>query len=797
MRRQHMASRLDFERIVGLQMAGRQWRLRFTPTPKHLVATRSLQPWLVLSGGLLFTGILGAFLLVVTGRTVQIENEVAQRTIELRQQKAGLEKEIAARKRAQAEVQVLNETLEQRVSARTAQLQSLNQKYHSIFENAIEGIFQTTPEGRFLAVNPAMARLLGYRTPEELIRERTNIVSQGYVQPELRNAFKRLLDEHGVVRDFQYAVYTKDGRTIWVSENARAVRDAQGKLLYYEGSMQDVTERKRTEQRLAAQHALAAVLAEGTSLAGVARGLLQVLCQTFEWDLGALWKLDPVAQALRCIEIWQAPSREFREWIAVSREIACAPGIDYPGHVWMMGQSTWIADIASGADSPRKAIAARVGLRTVVALPIRLRDEVFSVIELYSAHIRTAESELSALFEELGGQIGQFIERKQLEEKLLQAQKMECVGQLAAGVAHDFNNLLVVLQGYPQVLLARKSLDPDTADSLREMMVAAEQAAKLTRQLLVFSRKQVLHFTVLSLNDLVGNLAKMLRRVLGEDIILESHLGADPSWINADAGMVEQVLINLAVNGRDAMPGGGKLVIGTDQLVLDAKSKPNHPEARAGEFVCLRVADTGHGMPPAVMRRMFEPFFTTKEVGKGTGLGLATVFGIVKQHDGWIELASQVGVGTTFEVYFPRATPTAALEAQKLQEIKARGGSETVLLVEDDPTVRRLAAKVLEGHGYRVLEARSGVEALSIWDEHRNVIQLLLTDMVMPDSVTGRELAERLQKQKPGLKVIYTSGYPQKAADAGFMLQEGVNFLSKPYGTRQLAHAVRERLDRD
>ncbi len=382
-----------------------------------------------------------------------------------------------------------------------------------------------------------------------------------------------------------------------------------------------------------------------------------------------------------------------------------------------------------------------------------------------------------------------------LEAQLRHAQKLESVGQLAAGVAHDFNNILTVIQGYSEFLLVCCKDDETIRKPLKQIGDAAKRAASLTRQLLAFSRKQVIQPKVQSLNWVLQNLGNMLPRLLGEDILLETNYLPGLPQIEADTGMLEQIVMNLAVNARDAMPKGGKLFIGTTAAVIDENYSSRHPESRTGTFVCLTVTDTGCGMDSKTMERIFEPFFTTKEVGKGTGLGLATVYGIVKQHRGWLHVSSEVGMGTTFKTYLPAiAAAEEVILATPSTPAPVEGGQETILLVEDEPVVRELVREILQTYQYRVIEAGSGVEALRIWDEHNGQFDLLLTDIVMPEGLNGRELAEQLRRRKPRLKVIFSSGY--SAESSGKELRDGdTSFLAKPYRPQELAQLVRRRLD--
>ena len=387
-------------------------------------------------------------------------------------------------------------------------------------------------------------------------------------------------------------------------------------------------------------------------------------------------------------------------------------------------------------------------------------------------------------------------ERQSLEAQLRQSQKMESVGQLAAGVAHDFNNMLTIIQGHSGLLMAKASEKPGLVESAQAISFAAERAASLTRQLLMFSRKSLMQPKPLDLREVVSHMGKMLPRLLGETVALEFHPCPKLPLVHADVGMVEQVIMNLAVNARDAMPKGGTLIIDTVPVTFDESYVHTHTEAHQGAYVCLRVTDTGSGMDTYTMSRIFEPFFTTKEVGKGTGLGLATVYGIMKQHEGWIDVESEVGKGTTFTVFFPSTGETADNKPEESgpgQEI--RGGRETILVVEDEPVLRDLAHLILAECGYNVLEAGSGREALQIWERERQTIDLVLTDMVMPEGVSGMDLAQQLLTNNPKLKVIFASGYSMEEVDTVFVRKGCATFLQKPYTHLSLAKAVRDCLD--
>jgi hypothetical protein len=384
--------------------------------------------------------------------------------------------------------------------------------------------------------------------------------------------------------------------------------------------------------------------------------------------------------------------------------------------------------------------------------------------------------------------------QRHLEEQLRQSQKMEAVGQLAGGIAHDFNNLLTAILGSTQLLLHNTPPDDPRREDAEEIRNAGLRAAELTRQLLAFSRRQVLAPKVLELNAVVANMERMLRRLLGEDVELATTLDPATGAVSADPGQLEQVLLNLAVNARDAMPGGGRLSVGTSRLAITEEHVERRHRLPPGDYACLAVTDTGVGMDDATQAHLFEPFFTTKEVGKGTGLGLATVYGIVKQSGGYIWVYSEPARGTTVKVYLPRVPGVAEAAAPAPVPTVVRGGHETVLLVEDAAPVRTLARRSLEARGYRVLDASDGPAALELSARHTGGIDLLVTDVVMP-GMSGRELAERLAPQRPGMKVLYTSGYTDDAMVRQGVLTAGVAFLQKPFVPDTLARKVRDVLD--
>jgi len=388
-------------------------------------------------------------------------------------------------------------------------------------------------------------------------------------------------------------------------------------------------------------------------------------------------------------------------------------------------------------------------------------------------------------------------ERRVLEQQLRQSQKMEAVGRLAGGIAHDFNNLLMVISGYSEFLLERLGGEPHLRGPAQEIASASERASSLTRQLLAFSRKQMLAPRIVNLNDIATENLKMLTRMIGEDIDLVMTPGKSLWSVRADAGQIEQVIMNLAVNARDAMPSGGKLTIETANITLDEEYARVHAPLNAGDYVMVSINDTGAGMDAETQSHIFEPFFTTKGT-KGTGLGLSTVYGIIKQSGGYIWVYSEVGRGTTFKIYLPRVPsieePAMHTIAAPAQFQKVEPGTETILLVEDEANLRYLARQYLEKQGYRVIEAADGAVAMQIAVAHEGVIHLLLTDVIMP-GMNGRELAQRISEIRPNVKVLYMSGYTENVIGQDGTLDAGVRLLQKPFNLRDLKSKVREVLD--
>jgi signal transduction histidine kinase len=518
--------------------------------------------------------------------------------------------------------------------------------------------------------------------------------------------------------------------------------------------------------------------------------------------MGAFWRLDKQSHVLRCLDLWQAPTLKAEEFVLATWQHAFGPGEGLPGHVWRQGKPSWIADVLREENFPRAEAAGKVGFHGAFGFPIKIGTEVEGVIELYSREIEEPDEELLKMVTDVGLKIGQFGERARAEEalrrteaQLQQSQKMEAVGRLAGGVAHDFNNMLTVIRGYSELVLSRLGAGEPLRKELEEVKKAADRASGLTSQLLAFSRRQFIAAKTLDLNAIIHNMEGMLRRLLGEDIVeLCTVLDPQTGQIKADPGQIEQVIMNLAVNARDAMPSGGRVTIETGNINFGQEGYRAPLGLEPGRYVALIIRDTGLGMDEETQSHIFEPFFTTKEKGKGTGLGLSTVYGIVKQSGGYIEVESKPGRGAVFKIYFPCVD--GAMEESATETVTADSirGRETVLLVEDEPGVRRLVNETLRIHGYTVLEARHGIEALLTGAKHMGPIHLLLTDVVMPQ-MSGPEVAEKLSGVRPAVKVLYMSGYPDHPVFSKGGVDTERCFLQKPFTPNALAQKVREVLD--
>ena len=526
----------------------------------------------------------------------------------------------------------------------------------------------------------------------------------------------------------------------------------------------------------------------------------QELKKLVDFDRIAINIIDPTAQAFLIKYLWGPTQPSRRQGDIVPLEGTVTQQVFQTRQT--LTSEDLSKDIHTGARLTTEGGYLRLGLRSSIAVPLISKGSIIGSFVLRSCQLGHYGSKEQAILERLAHQIAPAVENARLheeqlgaEEQLSQAQKMQSVGQLAGGVAHDFNNLLTAIMGYVQLSLWEAPPESNISNNLQEVGKAAERAANLTGQLLAFSRRQVIEPKVIDLNDLVINLDKMLRRLIGEDVELVTLPATGLEPIQADPGQMEQVLVNLAVNARDAMPAGGKLTIKTANVTLDAEYVQQHGDASPGRHVMVAVSDTGTGISEEVREHIFEPFFTTKEVGEGTGLGLATCFGIVQQNGGHIEVDSEPGQGTSFKVYLPVTEETYEAETEIVDSSNSPQGKETVLLAEDEPLVRSMVATVLRDRGYEVLEAANGEEALRMVQQYGGEgIDLLVTDVVMPQ-MGGPELAEKLHTAHVNIKVLFTSGYTGDYQSHLNTLTTGTDFLAKPYMPDALTVKVREVLD--
>jgi PAS domain S-box-containing protein len=906
-------------------------------------------------------------------------------------------------------ISVFGKDITERKTAEAA-LREAEAKYRDIFEGALEGIYRTSLGGKPLAANPAAARMLGYHSTREFLSAITDTAQQVWLDPNGRSPYLQLLEQHGVVRGYECQFKRKDGTAIWVSLNSRKVFGEDGRVLYTEGFIEDITECKRMQDALRkseeqfakafrgnpAAMLLAKVEGEGNRIVDANEAFERVLGYPREevigriaHELGLFTDPGEYDEWMKQFRGGRIRSFEFhfrRRTGDVGTGLISAESIELDGEPWMIAAAIditerkeaearlqaqserfqsiiegtdagyfrlgmdgcyedanpawvrmhgftrredaiglhfsavqvpdnksnleeivealkrgeparsgelsrlrrdgtigyqsfsasavvdgdrvigvegfmiditerkkiqalyelisenaadviWIWDLEEGrcvyvspsveqlrgfspeevlaqpldqamlGDSYRGAVAEIESRRAAVesgdeGVRIRTNEVVYACKDGTTVATETVTKLVSGVHGRVRYVIGVSrditalkraeAEKTKIEDQLRQAQKLESVGRLAAGVAHDFNNLLTVINGFSRLLLRGMEAGDPLREGLEEIHKAGERAAGLTQQLLAFSRKQMLQPRVLDLNRVVDEMRPMLERLMGEDVEVCVKLHAEATTIRADPHQLGQVLMNLAVNSRDAMPNGGRISIETGLVQWGESEIQSRPGAHAGPYVMLAVSDTGVGMNQETRGHIFEPFFTTKGVGKGTGLGLSTIHGIVEQSGGYVEAASEVGRGTTFQIYLPKVMDAQA-DSARPEAAAAVGGQETVLVVEDQAVVRRYAAAALRTFGYEVIEAENAEEALRVCERESERINLVLTDVVMP-GLSGRELADHLKKRRPGIKVMFMSGYTDDAIVHHGALEKDAEFIQKPFSPDQLAIKVREML---
>ena len=637
-------------------------------------------------------------------------------------------------------------------------LKKSEERFKELYDDAPIGYFEYNTDGCITSVNRTELEMLGYSV-EEMIGQPPwkFVVEEDIARQRILDVLAGIMPPaRGLERTFR----RKDGMTFPALIQDRLFQDAEGKILGIRGTIQDITDRKRIEVSLRKSEQTYRTLVESSTdailMLDTERNILA--CNQSFLDLFGYERGEAVGGSIRVVHPSDESFRSFGKTVYSM--------IERSGFF----KGEW---------------------------EFKRKDNVIFSAETVTSAIKSAEGSTTgyiAILRDLTDRKQAEEERVALVDQLRQSQKMEAIGRLAGGVAHDFNNLLTVIKGYCQLSLVEMKEGNPLREAFEVINTATEKAADLTRQLLAFSRRQIMEMRVLDLNSLLQDLDKMLRRIIGEDIELVAQLGEDLGRVKTDPGQIEQMVMNLAVNAKDAMPKGGKLIIETANVELDEAYAHAHVAVTPGRFVMIAVSDTGAGMAPEVRDRVFEPFFTTKEKGKGTGLGLSTVYGIVKQSSGNIWVYSEPGKGTTFRVYLPHVDEPAEELKEKVVGEELPRGSETILIVEDDEEVRNLAARVLKAQGYIVLDGSYGDEALNVCRKHKGPIHLLVTDVVMP-GMDGRALSERLSHLHPEMKVLYMSGYTEDAIIHHGVMGKGMNYIQKPFTVNGLTRKVREVLN--
>lgn len=708
-----------------------------------------------------------------------------------------------------------NRVLE-RVTEEAANAQSMTQllqesrfRTRAIVESALDCIISVDEQGRIIEFNPAAEQVFGYARDEMLDEP----MAERIIPPALRAlhtaGFQRLLatgNSQILDRRFEISAIRRDGREFPI-EIAITRSSIQGRQVFT-AYLRDITERRQAEQSLTRQalearllHEASAMVAEPGPFEEQLQRIVDLVCRVMGWPIGHVWLPLDDGSGLVSSSIWHLENPAAHGPFRVeTNEIRLALGVGVPGRVLELGQPAWYSNIQTAPNCPRAGLCAVLNLKGAMGFPIKVEQKVVAVLEFFSECELEPDERLLAVMQNLGEQIGRVFERRdseraiqQRDEQLRQSQKMQAVGSLAGGIAHEFNNLLQAIRGYTTFALEELSPNEQCYQDLQQVLKAADRATTLTSSLLGFGRRQELQTANLHPNQVLKDLLLMLRPLIGEHIQLETDLNDDVRNVHADPTLLQQMLMNLCVNARDAMPSGGKLHIGTTNVFLSAEYCAVHAGTKPGHYVRWIVSDTGCGMSREVQERIFEPFFTTKDVGKGTGLGLALVYGVVQQHQGMIDVYSELGAGTTFRVFLPAVdAPSSSTVAEEQQPIP--GGTETILLAEDDMIVREIAERILTQAGYRVLTAYDGRHALEVFQDHAEEISLVLLDVVMPQ-MNGREVWQQLQQFRPGLPAVFCSGYDPHIAEAEYFAGDRVPFVQKPYDPEELLCRVRDNLD--
>ena len=621
----------------------------------------------------------------------------------------------------------------------------------ALMDNMPDTIYFKDTASRFTRINKAQAQALGVRDPQE-VTGKTD--SDFFADEHARAAYadeQKMVETGEALIAKEEKVRRADGTFHWVSATKVPIKDAAGHVTGIVGISRDITERKQAEEALRESE------------------------EQYRTTLNSMDSCIHVIDEDFRIILFNEAFERFNKKLGLTTN---ALGLPLSEVFPFLTENVY--------DEYRRVFE---NGETIVT-----EDKYEFESEIIFTECHKIPVVKSGKVEKVVTLLRDVTEHKRLETQLLQAQKMEAVGHLAGGVAHDFNNILTVILGYAAFTQRTLSPDDELFQNLEQIRTAGEKAAVLTRQLLAFSRQQIMQPKDLNINEVVDGLLKMIWRVIGEDIDLKFISGRQLGTVHADPGQIEQILMNLCVNARDAMPKGGTLTLETENVLIGEGYRKTHPWVDEGRYVLISVTDTGHGMDEETRSQVFEPFFTTKEVGKGTGLGLATVYGIVKQHDGMIDVYSEVGKGTTFKVYLPIVERQAEEVGNKI-EGPARGGTETLLFAEDHESLRRMTLELLETAGYTVLVATDGQEALEVFEAHADEISLVLLDVVMP-KLSGRDVCDRIRAINPDVRTLFTSGYSANAIHTRFVLDEGIELIRKPYDMHVLLRKIREALDR-
>ena len=671
------------------------------------------------------------------------------------------------------------------------ELAASERRYRTLVDNAHDAIVVADTDGVILEVNRGAEELYGAPRESLVGQSFADFAPPGRAESDLQE-IRDVIAGTGRFKVMGASMRRADGSTIFADWNVRRVELGEETLVLAVG--RDATDRQRREEETRLLHEVSLAASEADDLPAALQIVLERICAVTAWDFGTAWLPDDKDGQLRLRSAWAQPHHLAR-WRPLL-PASFARGLGLLGRALEQGLANWSADAQVDPRVAHVKNLHEMGLHAILTVPAMVRGEVAAVLQFCSTARRDEEPHVISLVSAMAAQVASIIRRKRAEEalreseaQLRQAQKMEALGRLTGGIAHDFNNLLTVIATNAHMLIEQLAEgDPRRVDA-KEIKLATDRAAALTRQLLAFSRRQMLEPKVISPAAIVSGMEKMLRRVIGEHIRFSAIPDADAGAVFTDPGQLEQVLMNLVVNACDAMPNGGELRIRTRNT--DAQGSR---DVKPGSYVVISVSDSGSGMDEETRRHLFEPFFTTKEKGRGTGLGLSTCYGIVQQSDGAITVESAPGKGSTFRIWLPRVERAA--EAAPARSSPSKGGSETILVVEDDEVLRRILQRTLASQGYSVLLARDGAEALATYAMGSRPIDLIVSDVVMP-ALSGPEMTERLRQLGVETPVLFMSGYVDPTVPGSAQVGPGHNYIQKPFAPEALARRVREVLDKE